>query len=70
MRGRPHKIVTALREERLRQGVTLEKLSEITGYCRSHLSAIERGHQGVRIEIICDLAQALGGKIMMEFSDE
>jgi transcriptional regulator with XRE-family HTH domain len=66
LRGKPHPIVTELRNERIRQGLTLDRLGEMSGYARTHIGVIETGHQGCRIEIACDLAQALGMALKLE----
>ena len=65
MRGSPHWIVKALRAERRLQGISQSKIGEIAGYAPTHISALETGHQGARIEIICDLAEALGLEIKL-----
>lgn len=66
-----HPIVQQLREERLRQGLSLKEL-ELTGYSNQHIWQIEVGKHGVRIDVVSDLAEALGMKltVVMERGDD
>jgi len=71
MRGKPHWIMVALRTERRLQGISQSRLGEMAGYAPTHISVLETGHQGARIEIVCDLAKALGLEIkLVERGDE
>lgn len=65
-RKTPHPIVQALKEERLRKGISLKALEELTGYCNQHIWLIENGVQGARIDIVTDFAEALGMELTLK----
>lgn len=48
-----------VRELRLSQGLSQEKLGQICGLDRTYISSVERGHRNVSIENISAIAQAL-----------
>lgn len=49
-----------VRELRLSQGLSQEKLGQICGLDRTYISSVERGHRNVSIENISAIAAALG----------
>jgi transcriptional regulator with XRE-family HTH domain len=49
----------AVREERIRQGITQEDLSHLAGVERSHLGKIERGEHVPTLPVILRFARAL-----------
>jgi transcriptional regulator with XRE-family HTH domain len=59
-----------LRKERIRQGLSLEALGEISGYHGNHIWSLETGKSRAKIDIVSDLAQALGMKLKLERGDE
>lgn len=65
-----HPVIIALREERIRRKISLVGMGKLTGYCNQHIWQIETGLQGARIEIVDDLAAALGMKLKLEGKDE
>lgn len=66
MRGKPDRLILALIAERRAQRMSREQLARVTGYTPSHLYAVETGHQGCRIEIAQDIANALGMEIVLK----
>lgn len=68
-RQTPHPIVVALKEERIRKGISLKALEELTGYCNQHIWLIENGVQGARINIVADFAEALGMELTLQERD-
>lgn len=67
MRRPVHPIVKELRAARLARKLSYEAFGDITGYTGTHIWSIEHGKQGVRIDVLADLAQALGGKVKIEW---
>jgi transcriptional regulator with XRE-family HTH domain len=67
MRRPVHPIVKELRAARLARKLSYDKFGELSGYHANHIWSIEHGKQGVRIEVLADLAQALGGKVKIEW---
>lgn len=65
-----HPIVAQLREERIRQGLSLKALESRTGYSNQHLWQIETGKHGVRINVVSDIAGALGMSLFLGKKDE
>lgn len=55
-----HPIVDKLREVRIRQGLSLKAMERLTGYTNQHIWQIEVRRHGVRIDVVSDLADALG----------
>lgn len=49
-----------LQELRLQQGLTQDRLAELAGTERSHISALERAEKGPALATIFKLANALG----------
>jgi len=43
-----------------KKGLTQEQLSRISGVSQQHISRIENGHRLPRLDVFCDLANALG----------
>ncbi len=59
---------TRVRELRDARRITQERLSELSGIGREHISRIENGHREAGLEVISKLAKSLGITIaeMME----
>lgn len=55
-----HPIMRALREERVRQGLSLNALGKRAGYSGEHIGEWERGVYAPLMPSIADLANALG----------
>lgn len=66
MKRTVHPVISALREERLRRGLSLEQLGDIAGYTGNHIWCIEHGKQNAKIDVLNDLAQALGMQITVQ----
>lgn len=49
-----------LRELRLKQGLSQERLGELAGLDRTYVSSAEAGRRNVSLKTICKLAEALG----------
>lgn len=69
MRKPVHPIVAQLREERIRQNLSLKAMEERTGYTNQHIWQIEVGKHGVRIDVVSALAHALGFSLVLEKRD-
>lgn len=63
---RAHPVLQKLREERVRQGLSLEALGEKAGYTGNHIWNLESGKCRAKIDIVADLAQALGMEIVLK----
>lgn len=63
---RAHPVLQKLREERVRQGLSLEALGEKAGYTGNHIWNLESGKCRAKIDIVADLAQALGKEIVLK----
>ena len=60
----------SLRTWRNRNGVTLEELSDVTGYSESMLSRVERGERRLGVLARIRLARSLGVKVREIFTPE
>lgn len=58
-----HPVMEKLREERIRQGLSLAALGEKAGYEATHIWNLETGKCRAKIDIVSDLLQALGKKL-------
>lgn len=67
---RVHHVMHEIRDERIRQGLSLEALGEKSGYTGNHIYSLEHGKNRAKIDIVSDLLQALGGKLKVEWDDE
>jgi len=65
-----HPVMEELRKERIRRRISLEKLGEKAGYNPCHIWCLETGKSRAKIDIVSDLAQALGMKLKLERGDE
>lgn len=65
-----HPIVRQIRDERIRKGLSLKALERLTGYTNQHIWAIEAGKHGVRIDVVSDLAEALGMKLTLQGGEQ
>jgi transcriptional regulator with XRE-family HTH domain len=65
-----HPLVAELKQERLRRGLSLVKLQQMTGYTNQHLWQIEVGQQGVRVDVLDNIAHALGMKLRLDRDDD
>jgi transcriptional regulator with XRE-family HTH domain len=63
-------ILTRLRAERERQGLTQAQLGEKAGYCRNAIYFLESGRRGVRLETVEDCARALGLRVALVPAEE
>lgn len=54
------RIGSNIRKLREAQGLTQEKLSEISGVDRSFLGKVERGERNISVLTLCEIAKALG----------
>lgn len=61
-----HPVLQQIREERLRQGLTLVDLAKKAGYESNHIWNLEHGKCRAKIDIVADLAQALGMEIVLK----
>lgn len=61
-----HPIVARLRELRMQQGMSLDKLGERAGYSGNHIWCLEHGTFNVKFNMVIDVAQALGMEIEMK----
>ena len=52
-----------IREERKKQGLTLNELCELSGVAYTTLSKIEQGHPSARLDSVGSVARALGMKL-------
>lgn len=56
-----HKVLgTAIREERMKRGLTLEALSEKTDLSANYLGDLERGERNVSVRALWQVADGLG----------
>lgn len=60
-----HPIVERLRDERIRQGFTQERLGIDLGYSQNTVCRTERGENNPSLPYICDLATALGFELIL-----
>lgn len=58
-------IMNRLRDIRKLQGTTQGALSEAAGYNRVHLLRCEKGFRSPRLDMACDLAEALGYELVL-----
>ena len=61
-------IGSAIRELRLRDGLTIAQVAEKAGLSRGMLSKIENGHSGAGTDALARIARALGVSMSMLFS--
>ena len=59
-----------IRHVRTRKKLTQEKLAEVLGISRTHLSLIETGEKGVSLERLIDIANALETPISEFLADQ
>ena len=52
-----------IRDERKKQGLTLNELCELSGVAYTTLSKIEQGHPSARLDSVGNVARALGMKL-------
>lgn len=68
--ARLKEIGTAISRERISQGLTQDELSHMIGKTNhSHLSRIESGKKAASLEIIFDIADALGKDVRYFFTE-
>jgi len=58
----------AIREYRLKEGISQEKLAELCGLHRTYISEVERGVRNVSLVNIEKICRALGVKISSVFT--
>lgn len=58
-----------IREERLKQGISMNKLAKTVGMAQSGLSELEAGKRQASFEIVSSLISALGFTLPEFFSD-
>lgn len=56
---------TAIGNERLRQGMTQQSLSKLTGVGQKTISHVETGKEGVKLDTIFTLLAALGLELQL-----
>lgn len=58
-------IIDDLKDERLRQGISIRKMAELTGMSKSTIINIESGEVSPRIETVYTIAKVLGCEIFV-----
>lgn len=60
-----HPLVALLREERIGRGISQRQLGRDAGYCGSQISDWECGRRLMTVNVLSDLAQAMGYKLCL-----
>lgn len=63
-------VLEQLAELRVRRGVNLRTLSEMTGYNISNLSLIERGERQPQLDTLEKILDALGAELTIRMRDD
>lgn len=64
------KILEQIQELRIKRGVNLRTLSEMTGYNISNLSLIERGERQPQLDTLEKILDALGAELTIRMRDD
>lgn len=64
------KILEQIQELRIKRGVNLRTLSEMTGYNISNLSLIERGERQPQLDTLEKILNALGAELTIRMRDD
>ena len=67
MRSPQQRLGTRIRQLRLKKGWTQEQLAERTNRHWTYIGGIERGERNVTLQVIADIARALGVEIQALF---
>lgn len=59
-------VAQLIREARAKRGWSLYRLAKESGISVGHLVRIERGDVAVRVDVLHDIVQALGARIVIE----
>lgn len=59
-------VAKMIREARAKRGWSLYRLAKESGISVGHLVRIERGDVAVRVDVLCDILQPLGFRIVIE----
>lgn len=59
-------VAQLIRETRAKRGWSLYRLAKESGLSVGHVVRIERGDVAVRVDVLCDILQALGVRIVIE----
>lgn len=62
----PRELGAIIRQARIERGLTQKALAELVGDYQPVISAIEKGHSGVRISLIFQIIKALGLSMQLE----
>jgi transcriptional regulator with XRE-family HTH domain len=65
-----HEIGSKIKQERLRQGLTLQQLSDAAGFSIGYLSQFERGLSPIAIDSLHKITDVLGIRFLDLFQDE
>jgi transcriptional regulator with XRE-family HTH domain len=70
MRSPQQRLGKRIRQLRLKKGWTQEELAERTNRHWTYIGSIERGERNVTLQVIADIARALGVEIQALFPRE
>jgi transcriptional regulator with XRE-family HTH domain len=64
----PRELGAIIRQTRIERGLTQKALADLVGDYQPVISAVEKGHTGVRISLIFQIIKALGLSMQLEGS--